>query len=768
MTTDPNSARRIELILQQIECLPTLPGVAMRLLQITSEDQSHARQVVELVQSDPVLTARILKLTRSAHTGLNEELVTVDRAVVLLGFEAIRNAVLSIKVFEAFAEDPAAPVDPDTESESGYSRPAFWHHCLAVAIAAELIAHQHRQELKIKPAEAFICGLMHDLGKLALEHALPKSYQRVLELTEQAQANIADVERKVLGLDHHTAGKRLAEHWRFPHVLQDVIWLHGVQFDSLPKLDHRNMVGLIGLADLLVRTQHIGYSGNHQFRDSITQRAGALGLDPQRVTLVVEQVVTELERRAEALGLGEMPTRAVFMEAIQRANAMLGRLNHQLEARRRHADSQQAALDAITHFHEAWSGPGRSVQEVLGMVAASATAALGEGFYAVVCQPADQKLWQISQFGADGRILRCELVEPPPAFENLTEIGREDQAPIDWMSVLPWISDYLVDAENVRRIRLMPLPCGWGTAAVLLHDRTQLPPAAQMRALLNTWGSAVGAAAQHEGARRLGEQLAETHRQLTETQQVALQNESLARLGEMAAGAAHEMNNPLMVISGRAQLLARALSEAQQREHAELISEQASKLSDMITALHLFAETPQPDRRNATAMDVVGAAVQRARRVEPQGHAIRVRYADGLPVLHTDPQLLAEALSELIVNAQQAGGEQPILLHTQVDPVNDRLVFRVTDEGAGMDGHTLAHAFDPFFSACQAGRRSGLGLARARRLAQALGGDIELDSRPQQGTTARLNLPLIEPTATGGEQDDSQSVADSPLATGRA
>ncbi len=767
MTTDPNSARRIELILQQIESLPTLPGVAMRLLQITSEEQTHAKQVVELVRSDPVLTARILKLTRSAHSGLRDDLVTVDRAVVMLGFEAIRNAVLSIKVFEAFEDDMTGSGGKDDEPGAEFSHEAFWRHCLSVAIAAELIAHHHRRELNIKPAQAFVCGLIHDLGKLALEHALPKSYRRVVELTEQAQANIADVERKLLGLDHHTAGKRLAEHWRFPHILQDVMWLHGVSYESLPPVEHRTMVGLIGLADLLVRSQHLGYSGNHHFRDSVAQRAESLGLDPKRVMSVVEQVVTELERRAEALGLGEMPTRAVFMEAIQRANAMLGRLNTQLDARRRHADSQQAALQAITRFHETWSGPGRSVQEVLGMVVASASQVLGTGFYAVVYQPSDQPIWQVSQFTAEGRLLRCELIDPPPGFPNLTEIGRDEQAPIDWMSVLPWISDYLVDADNVRNVRLMPLPCGWGTAAVMLHDRSQLPNPPQLRALLHTWGAAVGAAAQHEGARRLGEQLAETHRQLAETQQIALQNESLARLGEMAAGAAHEMNNPLMVISGRSQMLAMALTDNRQREHAELIAEQASQLSDMITALHAFAEAPRIKRRDTTAQEIAEIALKQVLHDEPDGPAIRVRYADGLPLLNTDPDQLAGALYELLINARQAGGEQSIVLNAQVDPVNGRLVFRVSDEGAGMDGHTLSHAFDPFFSARHAGRRTGMGLPRARRLARALGGEIELDSRPRQGTTARLSIPLSEPTSAGGDEDESQSLTDLAIQSGQ-
>ncbi|MHC4996807.1 MAG: HDOD domain-containing protein, partial [Planctomycetota bacterium] len=368
--TDPPQTARLELILQQLDALPTLPSVAMRLLAVTADDTSEARQVIELIESDPALTSRVLAMCAAAHHGLGKKITTVDRAVVLLGFEAIRNAVLSIKVIEMFAKDETSEGD---ERFSGLDRGAFWRHSLAVAIATERIAHRRPERIApFKPGEAFVCGLLHDMGKLALDHLLPKSYARVIELTEQRQGNIADIEKRVIGLDHHTVGKRLAEHWRLPHVIQDCCWLHGTRFEALPDLAHRSLIAVVGVADLLVRQAHIGYSGNYSQREAVAVRCAEAGLDADVVAEEMDAIREQLERRAAAMGLGETPSRALYMESVLQANTLLSRMNERLESQRQRAGGQREALEAITAFQRVALKPGGGVQDVMRETVASA------------------------------------------------------------------------------------------------------------------------------------------------------------------------------------------------------------------------------------------------------------------------------------------------------------------------------------------------------------------------------------------------------------
>src|SRR5438132_6602173 len=144
--------KRVELILQQLQQLPTLPSVAVRVMEITGRDDSTAAEVVQLISADQSLTAKILQLVHRASAGVRGEVNSVERAVVLLGFEAVRSAVLAVSVFETFRET-AKPLS------SHFRRDEFWKHCVAVACASELIA-ETLTDKSVDPSEAFVGGLL--------------------------------------------------------------------------------------------------------------------------------------------------------------------------------------------------------------------------------------------------------------------------------------------------------------------------------------------------------------------------------------------------------------------------------------------------------------------------------------------------------------------------------------------------------------------------------------------------------------------------------
>jgi putative nucleotidyltransferase with HDIG domain len=770
---DPSKTRRIELILRQIESLPTLPAVATRLLQLTASDDSHARQVIEAVKSDQALTSKILSMCHKADLGVRTDTLTIDKAVLLLGFNAIRNAVLSLKVWEIFtkARKTGAELedgDDKTDTRPGqtgdrlsagsagtlsggasgdgprFDRAGFWRHCLAVAVTAELIAEAHPEmKEELPPAEAFVCGLLHDIGKLALDYVLPKSFDRVAELVEINQTNIADFERRIIGIDHHTAGKRVAEQWQLPHRLQDCIWLHGSAYEMLPTLEHKRLVGLISLADVIVRRQHLGYSGNFLFKQDPDALARQIGLDPQRVAQATTKIHTELERREEMLGLADRPSHELFLESIQQANQMLGRLNAALERRSRAASRQAQVLDAITTFNAA-GAPGRSVQDVMAAVVASASAVFGQGFFAIIYQPKESEPWLICRFDDHGRVAHSQIIDPPTGAPDLVSIDANHPTSFSVMSILPSISDFLIEAEDMRNLRLLPLGCGWGTSGLLVHDRPVLPPWQQLTALTTTWGAAIAAASQHEGAKRIGEELAEANRALAETQDKLLQSESMVRLGEMAAGAAHEMNNPLTVISGRSQMLANLLETgSEEMKLAKAIHEQSHRLSDLITSLRLYADPPKPQTEAIDVGALLNATVNKLLEERPDIKTpIYVQLKHDLSVAHVDPAMIGQAVTELIHNAIQAQPKTSVQVTARENPPENTLLIQVADDGAGMDSYVLSHALDPFFSAKPAGRRVGMGLPRAQQLVAAHQGQVSLRSMPDEGTVATLVIPL--------------------------
>ncbi|MEM7682402.1 MAG: HDOD domain-containing protein [Planctomycetota bacterium] len=767
VATETAEPRRVEMILRQIDALPTLPAVAARLLELTSSDDSRAGEVIEMVSADPALTARVLSLCKAAdrgvRLGLTEGVLTVERAVLLLGFTAVRNVVLSLSVFDLFENDDdpsptggrlaqAPGAKAAGEDGPGFDRKGFWTHSLAVAVAAECIAQAHPGDPELAPDQAFVCGLLHDLGKLALDRVLPKAFGRAVDLARTHRGSLAEYERRVIGMDHHTAGKRLAEQWGLPHRIQDCLWLHGAPADTLPDLPHRRLVGLIGLADRIVRRQHLGDSGNCALPGDAEPLCRELGLDPALVEAVSSDLYPALEERSRLLGLDQPPSRELLLGAIQSANHALGKLNTQLERRSRVSAAQTRVLDAVASFHGA-ATPGQSVQDVLDEVARSAAPLLGEGFYALLYpSPPSSSIetWTYRRYSPQGEATGTHIIEAPPGAPDLRTLEVDQPTGMNLLGLLPWIADDVVDAPDLRAIRLLPLPCAWGAAGLLLHDRTTLPPAPALSALSHAWGSAVASAAQHDGARRMGEQLAESNRALAEAQDRLLRQESLARVGEMAAGAAHEMNNPLAVISGRSQLLAMSLpAGSKEQQSADQIVRESHRLSDLITGLHLFSDPPQPDRKPVDVAKLVHRVVvelkqARSKRRDPPEITLQVRDTPGVMLLDADQ--VQRALTELLLNAVQANPKTMVSVAISTKPYGSRsapaICIEVRDDGDGMDAHTLSHAADPFFSAKPAGRQVGLGLSRAQQLAEAHGGEIELRSEPGEGSTATLWLPI--------------------------
>lgn len=753
---DANRSRQVELILQQVETLPTLSPIATRLLSISSVDDADLGEIVRLIESDPALTARILGLCRKASRGLGDRITTVGRAVVMLGLEAVQSAVLSVQVYElmdsAACEKEADDGAQSTPGAAAFDREGFWKQAVAVACCCDLIAQEH-ESLGIKPEEAFVAGLLHDLGTLVLDLVLPRSYGRVVAMAQRRRCNTSEIERAILGIDHYTAGKRLAEHWALPHALQDVMWLHGQRYGTLPDLPHKSVIGMVTVSRALCRSLHLGWYGDAGPVTPVADLCAETGLDVGRIQTVVPGLHEAVAERCEVLGLDAPTTPELLLQSIVNANRQLSRMNDVLAERSKTSCQQARVLSAISAFH-AGGRPGRSVVDAFAAVVRSASELIGVGFYAVVFQSRPDDPWQMCQFSSEGQMLRCVVLDAPPgpggAGQSLARLADPAQMSVATIGLLPWVADCLQDVTDVRRVRLLPLSSGRheqaGPAAVLLHDRDLAEVSlnrSQIQALTATWSSAIASAAQHEGARRLGEQLAESNRSLAEAQGKLAESQAMARLGEMAAGAAHEMNNPLTIISGRSQMLAQRSGDAKDRDAAMAIAKAADDLSDLITSLHLLADAPEPTFRPVSIGQLVTDAAQGARGRTGSTEPVRVRIGEIDGPVVVDREMLTRAVLEVVANALEASDGRNVQVQVHTDPLDGRLLIVVTDQGTGMSDTALQHAFDPFFSEKPAGRQTGLGLTRARRLVELHDGEITLSSAPGRGAVAMISLPRM-------------------------
>jgi len=736
-------AGHVDLILEQIDQLPTLSPIAVKVMAISESTTTDLIEVSRLIESDPALTTRILSLCRRANRITANAITTVDRAVVMLGLDAVRGAMLSVEIVELLTGD-----NRDTsQDELIFERRELWRHCLATACASELLAEARPDAVGgYNPSEAFLAGLLHDLGKLILDRILPRAFAKVAAICQNQQVNIAEVERRVLGIDHHVAGKRLAEHWGLPHAVQDVIWLGGQPAESLPDLPHRGLIGLVTIASALINNLHIGWSGEFGRQRDFTDVCEEYGWAGEMVLALEPELERRLASRVRDLGLEDEVGSDILLSAISRANERLGRMAALLEHRASQAARQADALQEITSFH-ARAPERRSMTAVLGDIVRSTQKVFGNGICAVIVQTRPNAPWSAVQIGSDNRPASRWLLDQPDTCENLSDLLDSDAGMgLDAAQVLSWLTrEFPTPSRPGHHFRLLPLEkggCG-GVAAALVHEHEDLTASVGsdgVSALASTWGAAIVAAARHEGAKRLGERVVEINRQLTDAQAKLVEGESLARLGELAAGAAHEMNNPLTVISGKSQLLAHDLRQQSQREAAQAIVSASHHLTDLITSLHIFAQPPVPSRTEINILGLLKTASEEAKQRFDGAHGVRVIQEGQPPIGYVDEEQMRSAVTELILNALQSGPRRDVEVRAQIDPLDDRLIISVADDGSGMSEHAQRHAFDPFFSELPAGRRSGLGLTRARRFIDLQGGELRLESKPSRGTTATIVL----------------------------
>lgn len=226
----------------RVHALPTLPFVVGQVMHSMREPLASATHVAHLLQHDQSLTARLLRLANSAFYAPLEPVRSVDHAVVLVGFSTVNAVLVKASLFDAYDQAHAKPL---------------WLHALGTACAARAIArHTNMGRLD----EAFIMGLLHDIGKLALMHEFPAYARTTREHANDHRLPIAKAEQAILGCDHTDIGRVLAERWGLPPEYLTAIACHHRVFEAAE--EHRRWAACVHVADILARSLLIGHGGD--------------------------------------------------------------------------------------------------------------------------------------------------------------------------------------------------------------------------------------------------------------------------------------------------------------------------------------------------------------------------------------------------------------------------------------------------------------------------------------------------------------------------
>lgn len=268
---------RLAKIAADVGDLPAAPAVLSRAMTLTSDLNSNIRDISRILADDQSLTAKVLRLSNSPYYGRTKEVTTLHEAITVMGFMAVRSIIVVASVHEMYEDG-----DEDCPHKK------LWRHSLSTAIAGRLIAkylgHPEREE-------AFIGGLMHDIGKLVLLDSLSEWYLPIIDEVERDGVSFSVVESRVLLFDHADVALPLLKQWSFPLGLVRAITLHH-RPPSFAKGTVAPVAHVVNLANLLAKKLRVGFRDERIERLEAAQSARLLFLDEdalQKILIMLER-----------------------------------------------------------------------------------------------------------------------------------------------------------------------------------------------------------------------------------------------------------------------------------------------------------------------------------------------------------------------------------------------------------------------------------------------------------------------------------------------
>ncbi len=232
----------IELLTGAQELTP-FPLVGLRVIELVRDQRTSASDLAEALSVDPVLTAKILKVSNSAAWGRERHISTVRDAVVLLGFEEVRQLALLTCVIANFGNTPRI--------NDGFDMEGFWLHNVTVAVAAESVASK---TTTVSAGDAFTAGILHDIGRLVLRAMLPGAFHDALVLQVQQGVAPHEAEIRTTGYAHEDVSRALGALWQFPLNIVEAI---GGHHRADLTLEDNGLAGILALCDRFVLAREL-------------------------------------------------------------------------------------------------------------------------------------------------------------------------------------------------------------------------------------------------------------------------------------------------------------------------------------------------------------------------------------------------------------------------------------------------------------------------------------------------------------------------------
>lgn len=289
-SSGPSDNDRYRRFIEQIDNLPSLPSIVTKLIQVVNSPDTSADDAAKLIQKDPALTTKMLRLANSAFYGIPRSISSVSSAVVILGFNTIRSLVLSASVMKMFATTKQPAVDKDK----------FWKHSIVCAMTAKTIVRKYINIRMMDPESAFCAGILHDIGKLIFSEFAQEDYLEVCHLARKNGIPLLMAEKQILGITHTDIGRILADKWALPLDLEYALVYHHSPMEADSLID---LVTTIHVANAITHSLGLGLWENEAVTGEWDEARSVLRISDTDYEAIVESLSDSVEKSDEFINI---------------------------------------------------------------------------------------------------------------------------------------------------------------------------------------------------------------------------------------------------------------------------------------------------------------------------------------------------------------------------------------------------------------------------------------------------------------------------------
>lgn len=712
--------------LAALDHLPTLPQILLKLIHTCNEETASAGDISGIVEKDPSLSSRILRLVNSAHYGLPYNVSSIRQAVSLVGTGTVKNLAFCASVCEAFRK---------THKTSSFDIKRFWWHSLRCGLLSRLLAKKIHYP---QPEEAFLCGLFHDIGILVLWVHLGDPYERILAEHLNNEEALLSAEIR-LGATHAEVGAWLLRRWNMPSFMSDAVLYH---HETSSRIE-----GALPLVKIVYCAHSLTCEG--VYLDRGTQAGESiLGIGADRLKSLLRDADERIEGVAKALNI-EVETPVEKESPVEEPSNGHDELAREV----RDISLMQSSLESLLKA--------KNRREILAVLEQGLQILFDTVDVLVFLSDPAQESFNCSFSRYESNLFSPTEISVPYDMKNslLNASMAESKVllhsfsdPSDYPQERPILDDQIIRFLGREGILCLPMRASNEPVGVIVIglDQAELPFFVSRTNSLKIFAQQASLALHAEKVIR--------------EKYEAIQAERLNAAYTLARKVSHEVNSPLGIIKNYLNLLGMKLSDqGVAQDEIRIINEEINRISDILTKLSALS-LKNGENRSTTQREFVDvndlltdlSKLIQESLMEKAGVDFTLDLDPNLPKVLGEKDGLKQIFINLIRNAVEAlesGGRLSVTTRHIKDSAKEGMAagaspeqgyaeIAISDNGKGVPEEMKSKLFEPF-TGTKTNGHFGLGLSIVYSLVDSMGGNIVCDENAEgEGTTFKIHLPL--------------------------